>query len=238
MKDEIIRRFNQNVKGRIPNVSNSNQRHDGREGHWLETQMGIAHNGDNSPDLFGYEMKNQTTSGKTTFGDWSADEYIFLHGRGSNRQNNTNREYNISRDEFLKIFGKPNQLKEQRLSWSGTPCPTYYNQISQFGQKLIMDNEENIIIIYNFAEDQRSNKDIIVPVNMQQNYLIIAKWNKESLKTKLERKFNQSGWFTCTKDLTGAYNQIHFGSPINFNTWIQLFKDGIVFFDSGMYEGI
>ena len=86
-KKIIIERFNQNVKGKIPDTANNNQRHDGKEGHWLETQMEIAHNGDNEPDLLGYEMKNQTTSGKITFGDWSADEYIFLHGRGSNKIN-------------------------------------------------------------------------------------------------------------------------------------------------------
>ena len=50
-KRTIIDIFNQNVKGRIPNTDNSSQRHDGREGHWLETQMGIEHNGNNEPDL-------------------------------------------------------------------------------------------------------------------------------------------------------------------------------------------
>lgn len=236
MREEIIRIFNENVKGRRPDVTNANQRHDGREGHWLETQMGIAHNGDNEPDLLGYEMKNQTTSGKITFGDWSADEYIFLHGRG-NKQNSINIEFNISRDDFLRIFGKPNLAKNGRLSWSGIPCPTYYNTTSEFGQKLTKDIDNNILITYNFSQDHRHNKNTIVPENMQRENLIIAKWYKESLRVKLERKFNQGGWFTCTKDSDGLYSQIHFGEPMNFDSWMKLLEEGTVFFDSGMYQG-
>lgn len=237
VKSEIIKRFNERVKGRIPDVTNLNQQHDGREGHWLEAQMGIARNADNRPDLMGYEMKNQTTSGKISFGDWSADEYIYLHGRGKNKTNSINREYNILRNDFLRIFGKPNLEKNGRLSWSGIPCPTYYNTISQFGQKLTKDSNNNIIITYSFSEDTRADKSIIVPNNMQEDNLVIAKWYKDSIQTKLERKFNQEGWFTCTKDATGAYSQIHFGLPMNFTSWMRLLEQGVVFFDSGMYAG-
>ena len=236
-KKIIIEKFNNNVKGKRPNITNKNQRHDGKEGHWLETQMEIIHNANNAPDLLGYEMKNQTTSGKITFGDWSADEYIFLHGRGSNQINSINKNYQISRDDFLKIFGKPNPLKNNRLSWSGTPCPSHYGDTTTFGQSLTMDSNENIIITYNFYNDQRPDKLNIIPTNMQVDNLIIAKWNSHSLKIKLERKFNQNGWFTCIKDSNGVYKNISFGKPINYNSWIQLFKDRIVFFDSGMYQG-
>lgn len=235
-KRKIIELFNTNVKGKCSDVSASNSRHDGREGHWLETQMGISHNGDNEADLFGYEMKNQTTSGKITFGDWSADEYIFLHGRGD-KLNNINRNFQITRDDFFRIFGKPNENKGNRLSWSGSPCPTYYNQTTSFGQLLTTDRDENIIITYNYSKDTRENKNNIVPSNMQVDDLVIAKWKNETLKLKLERKFNQLGWFTCTKNGNGEYEQIHFGQPMNFDTWLQLFKDGVVFFDSGMYMG-
>ena len=75
-KKKILKLFKNNVLGKAPDTESFNQRHDGKDGHWLEAQMGIARNGDNAPDLFGFEMKNQTTS-KTSFGDWSADYYIF-----------------------------------------------------------------------------------------------------------------------------------------------------------------
>jgi hypothetical protein len=236
-KEEIINRFINNIKGRKSETDDSNPRHCGREGHWLETQMGIAHNGNTAPDLFGYEMKNQTTSGKISFGDWSANEYIFLHGRTNKGINSINNEFRISRNEFLDIFGKPNPLKNDRPSWSGTPCPSYYNQTSLFGQKLVIDNNGNILIIYNFSQDSRPNKNSIVPINMQREQLILAIWEKVSIKTKLEKKFNQRGWFTCTKNQDGYYENIHFGKPMNFNTWIELFERRIVFFDSGMYKG-
>lgn len=236
-KQEIIDRFNNNVKGKKADTSKSNQKHDGKKGHWLETQMEIQHNGDNAPDLNGYEMKNQTSSGKITFGDWSADEYIFLHGRGKNQVNSINKEFQFTRDDFLKIFGKPNPQKNNRASWSGTPCPTYYKDITIFGQELTMDEDENILIYYHFSKDKRKDKMSIVPINMQRENLILARWKKESLKKKVETKFNDKGWFTCLKDKSGRYNEICFGAPMNYESWIKLFKEKIVFFDSGMYAG-
>lgn len=236
-KQIIIDRFNQNVRGKKANTLNSNQKHDGKQGHWLETQMEIQHNGDNQPDLLGYEMKNQTTSGKITFGDWSADEYIYLHGRGANKINSINRDFQITRDDFFKIFGKPNPLKDNRLSWSGIPCPTYFGDTTTFGQSLMMDNNENIIIVYSFSKDRRIDKTSLVPRNMQMDNLIIARWKHEVLKNKVENKFNQNGWFTCTTDSYGVYNQISFGSAMNYESWIELFKQRVVFFDSGMYQG-
>ncbi|MDQ7085706.1 MAG: LlaMI family restriction endonuclease [Sulfurovum sp.] len=230
-KEKIIELFYQNVKGRKADTSSNNQKHDGKKGHWLETQMGIKHNGDNAPDLFGYEMKNQTTSGKITFGDWSADEYIFIHGRGKNpTRNNTNQNYNITRDNFLEIFGKPNTLKNNRLSWSGTPCPTYFGDISPFGQSLAIDSNNDIVIIYSFSNDMRENKSELIPLSMQIDNLVIAKWKFEILQMKLEKKFNQNGWFTCTTDKEGIYQNISFGQAMNFNTWIGIYsKENSVF---------
>ena len=75
-KKKIVDLFYSNVKGKRP-APTGNTRHDGRSGHWLEQQMGIPANASNEPDLYGYEMKNATSSGKTTFGDWSANYYIF-----------------------------------------------------------------------------------------------------------------------------------------------------------------
>ena len=104
-KQEIIRRFHERVRGKKADSSTANSRHDGKDGHWLERQMGISANRDNNPDLFGYEMKNQTTS-KTTFGDWSANYYIFK-----------DKSTRIDRDDFLTIFGKPNMDKDGRYSF-------------------------------------------------------------------------------------------------------------------------
>jgi hypothetical protein len=233
----IIDKFNQNVKGKVSNTTSNNLKHDGKEGHWLETQMGISHNGNNEADLLGYEMKNQTKSGKTTFGDWSADEYIFLHGRTKDKINSINKPYQITRDDFLEIFGKPNELKNGRFSWSGTPCPTYFGDVTSFGQEFTIDDDKNIYIVYSYSKDLRKNKSKIVPINMQIDNLILAKWYGSVLKTKVERKFNQNGWFICTKNTKGEYDKIHFGNPINYELWIQLFKDKIIFFDSGMHQG-
>lgn len=236
-KKIIIEKFYKKVKGKIPDTANKNKNHDGKKGHWLETQMGIVHNADNKPDLLGYEMKNETTSGKITFGDWSADEYIFLHGRSSNKINSINLNYQISRSDFFKFFGKPNAKKNNRLSWSGSPCPTYYQDVTSFGQELTIDENDNIVISYHYSKDIRDNKSQIVPKNMQSENLILAIWKKETLKRKLEDKFNQAGWFTVSTNEHGQYEKIHFGKPMNYDSWINLFKEKKVFFDSGMYDG-
>lgn len=223
-KVEIIRRFDENVRGKRADSSMANSRHDGKDGHWLERQMGISANRDNNPDLFGYEMKNQTTS-KTTFGDWSANYYIYK-----------DKSTGINRNDFLTIFGKPNMDKGGRYSWSGEPCPKI-NRVNRFGQTLVVDNKSNIIVLYYFSKDARVNKEDIVPLRFQLEDLILAQWNENSIRQKLERKFNQKGWFKCLKDHNGVYLSIIFGNPIDFENWIALVKTGDVFFDSGMYQG-
>jgi hypothetical protein len=225
-KKEIIRRFNENVRGKKADSSAANSHHDGKDGHWLEVQMGVIHNRNTEPDLFGYEMKNQTSS-KTTFGDWSANEYIF---------NKTSYLYGeINRDDFLTIFGKPNMAKAGRYSWSGEPCPSVH-RINSFGQILVVDNENNISADYYFSHDARENKAAIVPARFQLDGLVLARWDKYSIRQKLENKFNQKGWFKCETDRYGVYDAIVFGDPINFEHWIRLVRSGDVFFDSGMYQ--
>lgn len=119
-KEQIIDLFRKNVKGKRPNVEGRNERHDGRKGHWLEQQFGITANADNEADLLGYELKNETTS-KTTFGDWSANMYVFTNPRYSSLFQGTTKYE--KQDSFVKIFGKPNAAKGGRCSWSGSPCP-------------------------------------------------------------------------------------------------------------------
>ncbi len=223
-KEKIIDLFNTNVKGKRADTSRMNVDHDGKGGHWLERMMGVKANASNSPDLYGYEMKNHTGS-KTTFGDWSADSYIYK-----------DKDYNFTRDNFLAFFGQPNKKKEGRLSWSGNPAPVI-KKINQFGQILLIDQNSNILAQYNFSKDQRKEKFSIIPANLQIDNLTIALWKKESLKKKLEKKFNQKGWFKCIKHKEGLYESIVFGDPISFETWIKFVKSGDVFFDSGMYQG-
>lgn len=223
-KSKIIFLFRQNVKGKNPKIASYKYYHDGQGGHWLERQMNIKANASNSPDIYGYEMKSDTTS-KTTFGDWSADYYIFKDTKA-----------NINRDLFLKIFGKPNAKKNNRYSWSGEPCPNV-RDCNKFGQKIIVPHNNDIEIIYNFFKDQRSNKNSIIPKNFRKRKLVLARWDYKSIKSKLENKFNKKGWFKCLQNPNGIYVQIVFGDPINFREWIRGVKSGDIFFDSAMYQG-
>lgn len=223
-KKIIIEQFKATVKGKKPDTLKANIKHSGKEGHWLELAMGLKLNRSNSPDLLGFEMKNNT-SGKTTFGDWSADYYIYKDNA-----------YNIARDDFIALFGKSNLKKNGRFSWSGEPFPKI-GDFNNFGQKLNVDEDGNIVALYSFSNDRRADKAVILPPRFQQEDLVLARWEAVTLQTKLENKFNQNGWFKCIKNSNGVYVSIVFGAPINYENWIELVRRGIVFLDSGMYQG-
>lgn len=242
-KEKIIEMFHKNVKGRMPNVEGVNPRHAGKYGQWLEAQFGVSANGNNAPDILGYELKNETTS-KTSFGDWSANYYIFTDSTYNNCF--SGKKKGERQNSFVNIFGKPNMEKNGRCSWSGSPCPKI-NVYNDFGQILIVTPESNIAAVYSYSQDKRANKESLIPKDLQKENLVIALWyGKEkpigikgkTLKEKVEDKFNQSGWFTCKKnDETGVYEKICFGEPLSFENWLEMVKKGVVFFDSGMYYG-
>lgn len=241
-KQQIINLFRANVRGKTPDVSKKSQGHDGKVGHWLEEQFNIAHNADNLADLFGYELKNQTKS-KTTFGDWSANEYIYNCNKYAHLFSES--DSIARRDKFMRIFGHSNSQKGGRYSWSGEPCPKI-SGFNKFGQKLEIDVNNDIIAVYNYKFDCRPNKSEIIPLEFQKEEIVIARWYGESvpngatgkcLKDKVENKFNQEGWFVCKTGADGRYNEICFGSPINYETFLKLVKTGDIFFDSGMHEG-
>tara|TARA_B100000963_G_scaffold349260_1_gene358063 strand:- start:1031 stop:1828 length:798 start_codon:yes stop_codon:yes gene_type:complete len=234
-KEKIKKLYFENVHGNSPNIDNQNSKHDGAKGHWLEKQLGKEPDGKNEADFWGYECKNHTTSGKTTWGDWTPNYYIFDRDSG----------YDISRDAFLMIFGKPNAKKNNRLSWSGEPVPRTPNKTSNFGQYIVVDDESNINIYYDFSKDLRKEKNNIVPLELQKDNLLLAKWNgyeknnnskKTALETKVKKKFDNKGWFKCAME-NNIYTKIIFGKPVSFETWIEYVKSGDVYFDSGMYQG-
>lgn len=242
-KDNIIDLFRKKVKGKRPDVSGKNKKHDGRNGHWLEQQFGISANAANEADLWGYELKNETTS-KTTFGDWSANVYVFTNPEYSKLfEGKTKAE---RQDSFLHIFGKPNAEKNNRYSWSGSPCPKI-SKYNDFGQILAIKPDKDIVALYSYSKDKRYNKATIVPEELQLENLEIAHWYGEisssskrtdkCLKAKLEDKFNDKGWFTCKMNEDGVYYKICFGNPMNYDAWLKLVREGTVFFDSGMFEG-
>lgn len=221
-KKKIVDIFLKNVYGKKPFVEDANAAYDGKYGHWLETQMGIKHNGDNEPDLLGYEMKNETTS-KTTFGDWSPDEKIF----GKNRE--------LERGDFIKIFGHPSKEKAERWSWSGAPVPKICRW-NEYGQTLEISPSNDIQVIYDYYNDKRADKDKIVPQKFKSGKHVLMQWSSGVMKEKVENKFNQFGWFKCLLGQDGTYKKIVFGAPITFESWLQAVKRGDIFLDSGMYH--
>lgn len=243
VKQKLIDIFRNKVKGRIPDVSGCNARHDGKEGQWLEKQFGKNPDADNHADFWGFELKNETTSGKTTFGDWSANRYIFKTGPYSYLFKQPKQ---TPQDVFCKFFGKKNDNKNGRYSWSGSPIPRL-NQYNDFGQIMKIESNSDIVILYSYSKDKRPDKAHILPLELQKIDIELARWfgttspsgkrSDKCLRDKLEDKFNQSGWFTCKKDCSGKYCKICFGAPMDYQSWIKLVQKGIVYFDSGMYQG-
>jgi hypothetical protein len=234
-KEEIIRLFNTNVKGIDICLEGHHIKHCGKEGHWLETRMGIKHNAKNEPDINGYEMKKSSI--KTTLGDFSASEYAFS---GKNKRNEINSfnswtdKIKISRIDFIRTFGNQNPLKNNRHSWSGSCVPTY-NIYNLNGQILQISENNDIIIYYSFSKDTRTIKTDF-PLFLQNDDIVIALWKAEKMKKHIETKFNKKGFFICKK-IENKYEKICFGKPFNFEYFIECIKNKKIIFDSGMYEG-
>ena len=232
-KEQIIKLFLSNVKNIEINLDNENMNHCGKEGHWLETKMGINHNAKNEPDINGYEMKKY--SRKITLGDFSASEYAFSRKRNTiNNLNTWTDEIKLSRSDFIRTFGNPNPKKNNRHSWSGTCVPTYNNTNSN-GQVLTLNEHNDLIIYYSFSKDTRSKK-IDFPEFLKNDKIVIAIWKSEKMKAHIENKFNKNGFFVCKK-IGKNYDKISFGKSFNFDYFVECIINKKIIFDSGMYDG-
>ena len=230
IKREILRTFNKNVKGKVPDLSRFNSSHDGAEGDWLTVAMGLSVNGRNEPDFKGFEMKKD--SKKTTFGDWQPDTGLYMSTAKGIKPA-------LTRIEFLKIFGLKSKdqtgRKLGRYSWSGKAFPSVKG-LNEQGQIIKIDNNNNVKVFYFFSKDKRLDKKKIVPKHLQKDDLVLVEWTAEGLKNRLEKKFNKLGWFKCLTDDDGRYVSVQFGMPINFEIFMALAKTGDVFCDCGMYS--
>lgn len=236
-KEKIIELFNKNVKGvEIIFEEDKNNKHCGKEGHWLETKMNIKHNSKNEPDIYGYEMKK--SSKKTTLGDFSASEYAFS---GKNKRNIINSlndwtdDIKITRSDFIKIFGNPNPDKNNRYSWSGSCIPTY-DSWNKNGQILKINDTNDIIIYYSFSKDTRTTINDNIPIFLKNDDIIIAIWKSDKMKKHINNKYDQKGFFICKK-INDKYEKICFGRKFNFEYFIECMKNKKIIFDSGMYDG-
>lgn len=232
-KQYIITLFNNNIKGNDICVKEQNYNHDGKEGYWLEKQMGIKHNGKNEPDINGYEMKKY--SNIITLCDLSACEYIFSKKRCIiNKKNNWTDNEKIDRTTYIKIFGNPNPIKNNRYSWSGS-CVPKYDSWNYNGQILSITENNDIIVYYSFSKDARIIKNNF-PIFLQCDDIVIALWNASKIQLCINNKFNNKGFFMCKK-INNKYEKICFGKAFNFEYFIECIKNKKVIFDSGMYVG-
>ncbi len=233
--------FDTNVRGLSPELDPGE--HEGAEGHWLQTQFGIPPDNANAPDILGFELKSNTTS-KTTFGDWTADCYLFFsHKRCEGSQSTAQscskcRFALIGRDDFLSIFGAPNPKKRGRFSWSGRVFPKV-GSVNSFGQEMIVLKDRSVEIRYHFSADSTPNRRSRVPVDLQIDNVLLARWEANSLRLKVESKFNNFGWIKCVREpgRNGRYVGIEIGRPLTFELWIRFVRSGDIFLDSGMYQG-
>jgi hypothetical protein len=259
-RKKIIKMYKDKVHGRKPDTSKMTGSHDGKIGHWLEDKMGSERDASNKPDLFGYEMK--TGGSKTTFGDWGPDYFIFrdeekflnLIGKTGKKKQELQKK---NKDEiFLKAFGMWRDAgddshvynldgkikswqsigKDGYYSWSGTPSPNKVtNGINDFGQALIITENNSISITYCFSKDTREDKFELVPKEFQIENLKLFGWSPEWIKKKIENKFNEHGWFKCNIKEEEFY-EIIFGDKITITEFLKWLRNGDVVFDTRLKE--
>lgn len=145
--------------------------------------------------------------------------------------NKFNKIDNLPRDEFIKIFGSKNEKKNNRCSWSGK-CFPKYGKWNDYGQTIICDSKNNIFIVYSKKHDNYISDK---PKHLKKDKLLLAYWSYETLKRKIENKFNNRGFIIFSKT-KNVYDKLSIGKKITFDNWIDNFKKGIIFLDSGMYE--
>lgn len=139
---------------------------------------------------------------------------------------------------FIKYFGKKNEKKHNRYSWSGYGVPVYLNETTDFGQTLNIDEDKNIIITYDYNLDKRDNKEEIIPDFLRNQTIIIAKWDANNIQQRINDKFGNKGFFICIKNKeNNLYEKIAFGKPFSYDFFIENMKNKNIFFDSGMYNG-
>ncbi len=211
-KQEIITLFNNHVKGVEICLVGQNVKHCGKEGHWLETQMGITHNAKNEPDINGYEMK--TGNKVTTFID-KAPNNMYLDGANLPKRNK------ILKTQY---WGKYASKKETDHSTIGGWSVDKFNKC---GQKMAVDEYNNVNVLYDYEQDTRVNKELL---QLNRTPHIIMQWDVTSLSTAIEDKFNQKGFFKCTKE-NNRFTKICFGKPITFDIWINELKKGVIYHD-------
>lgn len=219
--------FDTKLKGKSPSYSLN--KHCGFEGHFIEKTLNIKHNSNNEPDYKGWEIKKK--SKKITFGDWSSTSYLFKQDNYMKSFNNI--PINISRNDYIKYFGNYN-IKKKRYSWSGS-CIPKYNEWNYNGTIIIIDKNNNIYIIYSNKKDKR--KINLPKLFIKQKYIILQYWKEDDIKKFIENKFNKNGFIMFEKDNNNKYYKMLIGKTINFELFIQLFKNKKIIFDSGMYEG-
>jgi MvaI/BcnI restriction endonuclease family len=228
IKNLIKTRFDERLRNQRFDISTKT--HGGSEGTWVESQFKIDTNSNTYADFHGFEIKKDAP--KITFGDWSADEYIFSP---KDILSNFNKDINITKTEFLELFGHYNILKK-RYSWSGSTCPSKHNEWTNSGQIMLTNKANDIFIIYNYKKDNRKRVDI--PDNIKSaEFVILAYWSFESLDSKISKKFNNLGTVIIKKNKTGEYIGLQFCSRIDIDIFIRELKKGVIMFDSGMYDG-
>ena len=203
--------------------------HCGEEGHYIEKCLGLELNAKNEPDFKGWEIKKK--SKKISFGDWSSTGYLFKQDNHMKSFNNI--PFDITRNDYMKYFGNYNKNKK-RYSWSGS-CIPKYDEWNYNGTKIVIDDNNNIYIVYSNNKDTRNIK--LPYLFTKQEYIILQYWKKERIKKFVENKFNKNGFVIFEKNNENIYSKMLIGNTIDFKKFINLFKNNKIIFDSGMYQG-
>ena len=109
----------------------------------------------------------------------------------------------------------PNPSEVFALDFMGVPVPLLLIAIMTF---VLITSSGTMALAVKYGYEKNNNS------------------KKSALETKISKKFNQKGWFKCLMK-NNTYNEIAFGKPINFESWMNYVQKGDIFFDSGMYQG-
>lgn len=233
VKREIAQMFRRRVRGERY-CDHEASTHCGSEGHWLEARFSIRRNSRKDADYKGFELKAE--SSKVSVGDYTADEYLYSPAPHGLRRINGDKHIYMEKNEFIRTFGYPNDSKGGRFGWTGRASPRY-NAWNDCGQCLVVCPEShNLYVVYSHRRDRRVTKEAM-PDAFKTGYVAIVMWRGATLRENIERKWNQNGFFQVRKQgRSGAYKELVFGLPFDYEYFVEGIRKRQVVFDSGMVE--
>jgi hypothetical protein len=244
MNYEDLKHLFGSIRGKMPVAKISIKGHCGNRGYEIEKAFGIAPNSRLEADLHGIEIKDASGGNfkRITCSDLFPTEKIGITKNPKHVPSADDLGVSrFTRLDFIKAFGMFNE-KTNRLSWAGSAAPSKASNktYTATGQKIVVDSDKNVRIIYNLNYDFRENKYEVLPPNIINGFLegdvTIFFWPRAKFEKMFQKFCGDGVLLIYTSKRKGTYSHMILYKPLTKKILWKYFRKGLLFFDSGNHE--